>query len=107
MQNRIYTFLAGVQQSAAPDPGTPASSADVIPFSYMGTIVEQEAPTGALNGSNTAFTLAHTPLSGWPFALFLDGIKLILGTDYTRTGTAITMTTAPASNQVLTADYRY
>lgn len=107
MQNRIYTFLAGVQQSTPPDPGTPSSSADLVPYSYLGTIVEQEVCGGTINGLNTAFTVARTPLAGRPFALYLDGVKLIPGTDYTRAGTAITMILVPKSPQVLTADYRY
>ncbi len=35
MQNRIYTFITGVESSVAPDPGTPSASADVVPFSYL------------------------------------------------------------------------
>lgn len=35
MQNRIYTFIVGVEQDAAPDPGTPSEPADVVPFSFL------------------------------------------------------------------------
>lgn len=65
----------------------------------------QEAPTGTVNGSNTAFTLPHTPSANANVSLYLDGILLYLGIDYTLSGTAITMTTAPAVGQTLWAVY--
>lgn len=68
------------------------------------TWYQDEVPSGTKNGSNKTFTLAHTP-SNVVF-LFLNGQYLVGGgTDYTRTGTSITMTVAPLSSDTLTANY--
>lgn len=65
----------------------------------------KETPSGTINGSNTAFTLAQTPNENEAVQLFLDGLYLVEGVDYTLSGTSITMTTAPAVAQVLKAQY--
>lgn len=39
MENRVYRFLAGVEQDAAPDQGTPVDPADLITLSYLQTFV--------------------------------------------------------------------
>lgn len=65
--------------------------------------VARETPSGTVNGSNTSFTLANTPPSG--IDLFQDGIYLTPTTDYSVSGTTITMVTAPATGQSLYAVY--
>lgn len=64
-----------------------------------------EIPSGAINGSNTAFTLAELPLENESVDLFLDGLKLAVTTDYTISGVNITMITAPVVGQELRANY--
>lgn len=66
-----------------------------------------EIVSGTVNGSNTAFTLANTPIAG-SIEVVLEGIilKVGAGNDYTITGSAITMLTAPLSGEVITANYR-
>ena len=105
-QSRVYDLDVSVTASAQPDPGTSSASGDIVVY---GTPVEQETLSGTRNGSNNAFTVAHTPRADWPFQLYRNGVKLILTTDYTRSGVNITMTSGnePASDQLLTADYRY
>lgn len=71
-----------------------------------GTAIK-EVPTGTVNNSNTAFTLSQTPVSNAAVSLFKNGRILVLGTDYTIVGTAITMTIAPNYAEELYADYRY
>jgi hypothetical protein len=68
--------------------------------------VVEEIPSGLLNGSNTIYTLAFTPVSS-KLKLFLNGIRLRsgAGNDYTISTATITMATAPTSNDVLIADY--
>lgn len=63
-----------------------------------------QVPTGTLNGSNTAFTLSHSPV-----ILFLsrNGVQLAAGTDYTLSGTSLTMTVAPQSGDTFNAQYFY
>lgn len=73
----------------------------------IGTIVNQEIPSGTINGSTTAFTLAHTPVAG-SVALYLAGARQWNNTsgDYTISGTTITFAIAPTVGPLL-ADYRY
>jgi len=69
-------------------------------------IVNEETPSGSINGSNVTFTIAYTPTSG-SLKLFLNGIRLKSGSgnDYTISTATITMTSAPITNDVLIADY--
>ena len=70
-----------------------------------GTPADNEVPGGTPNGTLTTFTLAYTPILG-SVKLFVSGIRQTLNTDFTVTGTTITMVTAPASTDTLLADYR-
>ncbi len=73
-----------------------------------GTFADAETPSGTINSSNTAFTLAHTPSPAADLQLFLNGQLLIAGgADYTLATAAITMTAAPKTGDVLIASYRY
>lgn len=69
-------------------------------------LVAEEAPSGTINGANTAFTLANTPIAG-TVILYLNGIRLRsgAGNDFTIAGTAITMLYAPQTGDVLLATY--
>jgi len=49
------------------------------------------------------YTLANTPTA--IVFLFLNGQKLVYGTDYTRSGTAITMAYTNLATDTLTASY--
>lgn len=70
-----------------------------------GGTIYQEAPTGTVNGSNTAFSLPHTPTASANVSLYLDGLIQYQGTDYSISGSAITMVAAPTSGQSLWAVY--
>ena len=72
---------------------------------WIGSIFEQEVPSGTVNGSNTAFTLSSEPTASKSLLLFLNGLSLVQGVDYTISTTSITMTTAPANGQSLYAWY--
>lgn len=68
--------------------------------------ITREAPSGAVNGSNTTFTLANTPVSGSE-QVFLNGIlqEPGSGNDYTISGTTITYLTAPATGDRIRVTY--
>lgn len=66
-----------------------------------------EAPTGTINGSNTNFTLSQTPGSSSQMMGFLNGIFQRYTTDYTVSGTTVTMTTAPETGDNLYFGYWY
>lgn len=69
--------------------------------------VDKETPSGSINGSNTAFTLAFTPTAGSEH-LYLNGIlqESGAGNDYTISGANITMLTAPLTGERLKVSYR-
>lgn len=76
-------------------------------FLKYGDYVDNETPTGSINGSNTAFTLANTPANS-SLSLYLNGMLMEPGSgnDYTISGAAITMLFAPATGDKLRAYYR-
>jgi hypothetical protein len=69
-------------------------------------LVGEEIPSGTINGSNTSFSLANTPLAG-SLLLYQNGIRLRsgAGNDYTISGATITMITAPVTGDLLLATY--
>lgn len=64
-----------------------------------------ETPSGSINGSNVTFTITQTPLENAAVDVYLDGLKLIPTTDYSISGTTITMVVAPALAQTLRVEY--
>lgn len=91
--------------------GTTAVTWFQIPTTASGltntNFVDQETPSGTVNGSNTAFSLANTPVAG-SIHLYLNGVlqEAGAGNDYTISGASITMLTAPLSGEKLRASYR-
>lgn len=69
--------------------------------------VDKEVPSGSINGSNTAFILANTPVVGSEH-LYLNGVlqESGAGNDYTISGANITMLTAPLTGEKLRVSYR-
>jgi len=68
-----------------------------------------EVPSGTVNGSNTVFTLAFVPSPASSLNLFLNGLLLDQGQDYTLSGQTITFltVTVPQSGDLLQASYQY
>jgi len=60
-------------------------------FTKFGNFIFSETPTGAVNGVNTAFTLANLPVAG-TVMVYINGQlqEAGAGNDYTITGTSIT-----------------
>jgi hypothetical protein len=71
--------------------------------------VTREVPTGTINGSNAAFTLANTPTSGTE-EVYVNGIlqNVGAGNDYTISGTTITFQSGaiPQTNDSVLVSYR-
>lgn len=76
----------------------------IVAGSYF---VNNETPSGSINGSNTSFTLASSPNPATSLELRLNGqiLKSGSGNDFTLSDATITMVAAPASGDVLTATY--
>jgi hypothetical protein len=70
-------------------------------------LVYGEVPSGSVNGSNTTFTLANTPVSG-SVCVYLNGVRQLAGAgnDYTISGNTITYLTAPPTGSTLLVDYQ-
>jgi hypothetical protein len=83
---------------------TPAGTAVVPNFA------DAETPSGTIDGSNAAFTLAHTPSPGGSLQLFKNGrVMMPAGVDYTLSAGTITYTSGskPQTGDVHIAWYRY
>lgn len=65
-----------------------------------------EIPGGLINGVNDTFTLAYEPTTNSE-ALYLMGMRMARGEDYTITGALVTMINIPVSGMAFLADYRY
>jgi hypothetical protein len=85
-----------------------AISAAVAGTDYMApaNFVVRETPSGTINGVNTTFTLANTPIAGTEM-VFLNGIlqEPGAGNDYTISGATITYLAAPLTNDRLKVTY--
>lgn len=64
-----------------------------------GLFIVPETPSGTIGGGNVSFTLSTNYTSQG--MLFLNGIKLISGKDYTRSGASITMVVVPQTGDTL------
>jgi hypothetical protein len=63
-----------------------------------------ETPSGAVDYSNTTFTLAHVPKSN-SLLFFINGQLLSPTEDYTISGSTITVNTAPPTGSIIRATY--
>ena len=79
------------------------SSSTVAKFSQW---EPQEVPTGTIDGTNTTFTLAATPVDGTE-EVYVDGVQMLRGTDYTITGGAIEFVSGstPGTGEALWVNY--
>jgi hypothetical protein len=77
------------------------------PGGEIGNWSINETPSGAINGTNVAFTLAHTPAG--QIMLYLNGQYMTAGAgeDYTISGSTITMAAAPIVGDKIRSNYPY
>lgn len=85
-----------------------ATDGSIITLAGGSASAWNEIPSGAINGVNVTFTLAHAPTSG-SLRLYQNGLRLRAGAsnDYTLSGNTITMNNAPTTGDWLLADYVY
>jgi phage-related tail fiber protein len=98
----LFTTLSG-DVSSISGAGAVTLAATVL---KQASIVTNETPSGLVNGANTSYSLANTPVSGTE-RVYLNGIRLEpgAGNDYTISTATITMLTAPATGDKLRVDY--
>jgi len=71
-----------------------------------GKFVDDETPTGTVNGVNTVFILANMPNPPSSVKVFVNGARMRITEDYTLSGKTITFVTAPPSGSIILVDYR-
>jgi hypothetical protein len=104
LSSNAITFATG---------GTP-QAADILEAFYRLSVsipgvgfVDQQVPTGAINGLNAAFTLSQTPSPSTSLEVYLNGILLSGGVDYTLSSAVITfIATVPQTTDILKCSYR-
>lgn len=69
-----------------------------------GDFVFNEVPSGTIDGSNTDFTLAHTPVSG-TVRVYLNGLRQKPTDDYTISSDTISFVDAPFVDDTILVDY--
>lgn len=67
--------------------------------------IDDETPSGTVNGSNTDFTIASEPLSG-SLKVYVNGQRMRVTEDYTLSSNTITFNTPPPSGSIILVDYR-
>ena len=72
----------------------------------LGSMTINETPAGDINGSNTVFTLAATPITSTEM-VYLNGLLQEPGVanDYTISGSQITFITAPETGDIVLSTY--
>ncbi len=93
----LVPCAAGSHINTISTSGVPGCSADT------GANLNQGAPTGTINGSNTSFSLSPTPAASSNVSCFENGIQQQqgAGNDYTISGATITYLTAPPTGTKL------
>ena len=71
-----------------------------------GHIIDDETPTGTINGVNTIFTLANTPNPPASVKVYVNGARMRITEDYTLSGRTITFLIAPPTGSIILNDYR-
>ena len=69
-------------------------------------IIDDETPTGTINGTNKAFTIKNPPNPVSSLKVYLNGQRMRITEDYTFSGATITFITAPPTTSILLVDYR-
>jgi len=82
----------------------PCSGGGVLPQFSDG-----ETPSGTVNGFNTTFILAFAPSPVTSVQLYVNGLRMDQGLDYTISGSQITFatTSVPQIGDIVLASYRY
>lgn len=81
-----------------------ANSASIALKLNIADFIVRETPSGTVNGSNTVFTLAFTPVAGKE-SVYLNGQEIYPPNDYTISSNTITFLTAPPTGSKVRVTY--
>ncbi len=106
--SNLSAALASINASIAALSAQVSTGNTGSPLSTSAAFVDAEFPSGAINGSNTTFTLAAAPSPVSGLSIFRNGLLQSPGVDYTLSGSTITFLagSTPRANDVVTAYYR-
>lgn len=68
--------------------------------------IDDETPSGAINGVNTEFIITKLPQTG-SLKVYVNGSRMRVTEDYTFSGKTITFLIAPPSGSIILVDFRY
>lgn len=68
-------------------------------------VINQETPSGVINGTNAAFTLSEAPIDNTSILVRLDGVTLTSGVDWSILGQTLTLSPAPSIGQKIDVWY--
>lgn len=104
LSSNTVTFLTG----AVPQPNDIVTASYRLAVSIPGVgFIDQETPTGAVNGVNAAYTLSQSPSPGSSLMVFRNGVRMTSGIDYTAVGAVITFSPlVPQTGDTLLCSYR-
>ena len=124
----VFLYRNGLLQSVGIDytlsgsaitflPGSVPKSTDTLAVYYrvtgtglLATFTDSEIPSGTVDGSNLAFTLAVAPAPAASLKLYKNGVLMTQGADYSLSGNNITFANAnvaPQPGDALLAAYRH
>ena len=104
LSNNNVTFQTG----AVPQPNDVLAASYRLSVSIPGVgFIDQETPSGTINGVNAAYTLSQTPGPSTSLVIYRNGVRLTSGVDYTAVGNSITFgSTVPQTGDTLLCSYR-
>lgn len=111
-QGGDYTLAANgitFQTGAVPQPTDVLAASYRLSVSIPGVgFVDQETPSGTINGVNAVYATSQNPSPSSSLVVYRNGVRLTAGVDYTAVGTAITFgsTLVPQSGDTLVCSYR-
>ena len=100
------TTPGGLLSPSLGDELTPGEELVVQAIAAGTYFVENEVPTGTVNGSNATFTLAGTPNPAASLQLYVNGVHLKVTEDYTLSTATITFVIPPDTGSLILASYR-
>jgi len=87
----------------------PNKSGTIALISDISNTTYSEIPTGAIDGTNTVYTLTNLPLNSKSLLIVIDGLTQYNGIDYNlaQNSNVVTFTFAPASGSTMFAYYNF
>jgi len=68
-------------------------------------LMVQETPAGLVNGLNAVFTHVNPPITPIMTFVYLNGLRQVVGTDFSVVGNTITFVLAPLLASLIRVDY--